>query len=83
MSIISEYKTQVYSKPNPGTPKNSDWFVPSRNQCHLCKTYGRKPIFKNIFCLYYHYSYKHKTELESEWRFRISQLLSEVRKQND
>ena len=78
MSIISEFKKQEdYCKPNPGQP-NSDWFIPVRTKCHICKTFGRKPIYKSAYQLYYHYSYKHKTELESEWRFRVSQLLKEV-----
>ena len=78
MSIILELdKTSSYSKPNP-SKTDSEWFIPIREKCHICKTFGRKPIYKSAYQLYYHYSYKHKTELESEWRFRVSQLLKEV-----
>ena len=80
MSIILELdKTSSYSKPNP-SKTDSEWFIPIREKCDLCRGYGRKPIYKNIYQLYYHSKRTHSNELESEWRFRISQLLSEVRK---
>ena len=85
MTFSPELIKQDYPKPNPGKP-NSEWFVPTRNQCFLCKTFGRKTVYKNIFQLYYHFSYHHSKEDQNngeqeQWRARIEVLLTEVRKQ--
>ena len=77
MSTTSKFKNQV-PKINPGKPKNSVWFIPIRNRCFICKSFGRKPIYSNLFQLHYHYTTKHRGELDLEWQAEIKQLVDSI-----